>query len=246
MILAAGLGTRLRPITRHTPKALISIGGMTLLERVIRRLSAAGADRIIVNVHHRADLIEEFLHPPEGEGTLADVAADILVSREDDGPLETGGGLVHAAHLFRHETPFYLHNVDLVTGIDLGDLYRSHVSGSGLATLAVQERRASRFLLFDDVGLYGRRDESTGREERARDARGEPRALGFTGVHVVSPDIFGLLTERGTFSIIDAYLRLAAAGHRILPHDVSDALWLEIGTPALLRRARAALGGEQA
>lgn len=233
MILAAGLGTRLRPLTEHTPKALIEVGGVAILEGIARRLVAAGADRIIVNVHRHADRIESFL---EGLG----MEVEILVSREEERPLETGGGLLHAAPLFQREAPFFLHNGDIVTAIDLAALYGAH-GPDRLATLAVGRRDTSRYLLFDDHGLCGWENIATGEGVRCREEVGATLRWPFAGIHVISPRIFEWITEEGAFSIVDVYLRLAAGGERILPWDAGDALWLEIGSPGRLEAARRAL-----
>jgi N-acetyl-alpha-D-muramate 1-phosphate uridylyltransferase len=229
MILAAGLGTRLGDITRHMPKALVDVGGgVTPLDHVARRLLEAGADRLIINVHHHADRIVEHVAARGGWGV------DVVISREDDAPLETGGGVLHAAPLFRGDGPFLLHNADVITAVDLRALYAAHVASGALATLAVHERSTSRYLLFEDGRLAGRAhaDDAVqpGRLRRA-----------FAGIHVVEPRLFGLLEERGAFSIMDAYLRLAAAGHPIAGHDVTGATWLEVGTPERLEAARRAL-----
>ncbi|MBA3583827.1 MAG: NTP transferase domain-containing protein [Gemmatimonadetes bacterium] len=233
MILAAGIGTRLKPLTDRTPKALIEVGGVTMLERIARRLIDAGADRIIVNAHHHAMQIER-----SAEQLAANLHVEVLVSREIDRPLETGGGLLYAAPLFRRGSPFFLHNVDLVTDFDLASMYATHERSGALATLAVNRRDTSRWLLFDEEGLRGREDERAGTTAAVREAAGGPLRIAFAGVHVVDPGIFDLITERGTFSILDAYLRLAGEGHRILPYDVSRARWFEIGTTERLDRAR--------
>jgi NDP-sugar pyrophosphorylase family protein len=232
MILAAGLGTRLRPLTDHTPKALIEIGSITILERIARRLAAAGTDRIIVNVHHHADQIEASATRLAGE-----LGVDVLVSLEGEEPLETGGGLLHAAPLFRRDAPFFLHNGDIVTEIDLVALYGAHGEDC-LATLAVGRRETTRHLLFDERGLLGWENLASGRSVRCREAAGETARWPFAGIHVISPTILDRITERGAFSIVEVYLRLAAEGERILPWDVGEALWLEIGDSARLERAR--------
>lgn len=237
MILAAGLGTRLGELGARTPKALIEVGGKTMIEHVAGALIGAGADRIIVNVHHHADAILDFVRDRSGFGV------DVVFSHERERPLETGGGLLHARDLFRRDAPFFLHNVDIITGIDLPALYRSHETAdtghAALASLAVQERDSSRALLFDEDGLFGRRDAGAGSETVVRAARGPVRALPFSGVHVISPIVLDRISERGAFSILDMYLRLASEGERIAGVDVGDALWLEIGSPARLAAARA-------
>jgi len=239
MVLAAGLGRRLRPLTEETPKALVSVGGLTQLERTLRALEAAGADRIVVNAHHHADQVQAAIRGREGTATL-------VVSREEPRPLETGGGLQAARNLFRLDRPILVHNVDVITGIDLPGLVSAHASGGGLATLAVQERAASRYLLFDAEGLQGRLNVRSGEREETRELRGPLERLAFTGVHVVEPAVFDRMTERGAFSIIDCYLRLAGEGARIRAYDVGETEWYEIGTPERLAAARARFGGGDA
>ena len=241
MILAAGLGTRLRPLTDHTPKALIDVGGMPMIERVARRLIAAGAHRLIINTAHLGEQIEEYLRSREGFGVEA------LFSREDPGPLETGGALLAAQALFRKDAPFFLHNADILSDVPLAEMYAAHrAAGDPLATVAVMERATTRKLLFDGEGLLGRTDEEKGLDLRVRPAAGDVSAIPFAGIHVISPRIFGLLTERGAFSILDPYLRLAAAGERILPFRVDGYTWIDIGRPEQLEEARRRFGGEQA
>jgi NDP-sugar pyrophosphorylase family protein len=228
MILAAGLGTRLGDITRHTPKALVDVGGHTALDRVARRLIEAGADRLIINVHHHADRIIEHVHARNGWGV------DVAFSREEDGPLETGGGVLHAEPLFRRDEPFFLHNVDVLTGIDLASLLAAHRAAGNLATLAVHERSTSRYLLFDGADrLRGR----VGVDDAVPPGM---RRRAFAGIHVVEPALLDLITERGAFSVMDVYLRLAAAGRPVGGHDVTGAPWLEIGSPERLDAARRA------
>lgn len=235
MILAAGRGIRLAPLTDDTPKPLIEVGGRTLLDRVARRLVDAGADRLIVNVHGHAERIAAHLE-------ALDLGVEISISREIEAPLETGGGVLHAAPLFRRAGPFLLHNADIITEIDLPALLAAHSDSGALATLAVHERPTSRFLLFDADGLMGWENAATGRSAHARAARGEVRRLAFAGIHAIDPRFLDLVEERGVFSIMDPYLRLAAAGERILPLVVTGVLWLEIGSPERLDAARRALG----
>jgi N-acetyl-alpha-D-muramate 1-phosphate uridylyltransferase len=232
MILAAGIGRRLRPLTDSVPKALVTVGGIPMLERVANRLIAAGVDRLIVNVHHHADRIRRFIDERNGFGI------DVRVSEEPEAPMETGGGLIHARRHFRETGPFFLHNVDVISDADLGALYRAHGETGALATLAVSQRPATRQLEFDEQGLLGHVNERSGARVSVREAMGEPERRAFAGIHVISPALFDLVEEAGAFSIMTTYLRLAGEGHRILPHDVSGALWLEIGDPERLERAR--------
>jgi NDP-sugar pyrophosphorylase family protein len=251
MILAAGLGTRLRPLTDTVPKALVEVDGVAQIDRTLSRLRNAGCDRVVVNVHHHASLIERYLaarcsNRPVPSG---DVAAsyevdgvEVLVSREEAEPLDTGGGILHASHLFRGDRAILVHNVDVISSVDLGALAEAHGASDALATLAVQRRAASRYLVFDASGLCGRIDARSGGEEWAREPSGPSWRTGFTGIHAISPLLPGRLTERGVFSITDAYLRLASEGGRILPFDVTGVPWFDIGTPDRLDAARRRVG----
>jgi len=235
MVFAAGLGTRLGELGRDTPKALIDVGGRTMLEHALRRLAAAGADRIVVNVHHHAERIAEFL-------AAHDWGAEVLVSREPGAPLETGGGLWHAHALFRGDRTILLHNVDVVLDADLGAFAAAHEASGALVTLAVNARDTARTLLFDDAGLVGRDDRRRpDARTLARPPHGEPRAWAFAGIHACAPRLLALITERGAFPIVDLYLRLAATGERIAAWPTT-AQWLEIGSAERLAAARAALG----
>jgi NDP-sugar pyrophosphorylase family protein len=233
MILAAGLGTRLGSIGQQQPKALIDVGGRTMIERVAMRLVEAGADHIIVNVHHHADAIRRFIDEH-------DLGAPVSISLEAERPLETGGGLWHARSLFRADAAFFLANVDIITDADLRAMYAAHAS-QRLATLATNERESARRLLFDRNGLFGRVDLRSDTRIESRPPVGEIRARAFSGIHVISPAIFEHLTERGAFSILDPYLRLAGSGREIREFDIGAATWMEIGTPDRLERARQAM-----
>jgi len=244
LILAAGAGTRLGPLTDAVPKALLDVGGRTALARVAEALIAAGVDHLVVNAHHHADQVEDAAR------ALARPGVEVTVSREDavsDRPLETGGALGLAAPRLSGDGPFFIHNADILTDLDLRAAYRAHVAGEAadrrIATLVVTSRATSRPLLVDRAGVFGRANRSEGWEVVARhpDA-GSVREAGFCGIHVVSPRIFPLLRERGTFSIIDAYLRLVGAGKTIAVYEVDDRSWHDIGTPERLAAARAAFG----
>lgn len=237
MILAAGLGTRLRPLTNHTPKALIPVGGRPVLDHVAERLIAAGADRLIINLHHLGEQVERHVDACDGYGV------EVRFSRERPDVLETGGGLLQAAPLFRRDAPFFLHNGDILSDIPLREMYAAHVASGALATVAVMERATSRRLLFDEKGLLGWVNDQPSRRRESRPAVAEIREMAFTGVHVVSPEIFERMTERGAFSIMEPYLRLAGDGHRILPFRVDSAWWIDIGKPEALERARAEFAG---
>src|SRR5918996_6608154 len=147
MILAAGLGTRLRPLTDLTPKPLIPVAGVPLLEHVARRLIAAGADRLIINTSHLGEQIARFVDERDGFGV------DVHISHEPDGPLDTGGGFLRAAPYFRRDAPFYLHNGDVLSEIPLEAMMVAHTASNAMATLAVLPPAPERYLLFDDEGL---------------------------------------------------------------------------------------------
>lgn len=238
MILAAGLGTRLKPLTEHTPKALVTVGGVAMLERIARRLIGAGVDRLIINVHHHPEQIRRFIDERDGFGV------DVRISEEREAPLETGGGLLHARPHFRRDAPFFLHNVDVISDAPLEAMYRAHLDTRALVTLAVSGRSSSRLLAFDGRGLCGRIDARSGRGEWAREAEGDTVERAFAGIHVVSPSFFDLMEEVGAFSIMAPYLRVAAERQPIRPYDIGAALWLEVGDPERLERARRRLTTE--
>lgn len=223
-ILSAGLGTRLRPLTDRLPKALVPVAGVPMLERVARRLIEAGADRLVVNAHYLAEQVDEFLRAHDGFGVPFHVSHE-----PGDAPLDTGGGLLHAARFLRGDSPFFMHNCDVHSDIPLGDMYAAHLRDEPLATLAAAERESRSPLLFDDAGLTGIAYRG-GSRRLVREPEGRVRELGFCGIHVVSPALIERITERGTFSIVDVYLRLARAGERIVPFRADAYHWIDIGT----------------
>ncbi len=231
MILAAGRGTRLAPITNDIPKALVPVGGVPMLERVARRLIDAGSEELVVNVHHLGETIIDFLERRDNFGVK------VSLSDERDLLLDTGGGLKKAAPLLGGRDPFFLHNVDILTDADLGAMYREGTQNGALATLAVKERETARYFLFDDIGLCGRGNDHEGLRQVVRETVGEVKRLGFCGIHVISPSIFDLITEENAFSITPLYVRLAAGGAVIRPWRIDDAEWIDIGTHERLAQA---------
>jgi NDP-sugar pyrophosphorylase family protein len=235
MILAAGLGTRLHPLTDDRPKALVTVAGRTLLEIALARLRSFGVGEVIVNAHHFAEMIADYLKANDNFGMR------IEVSREEE-LLDTGGGLKQAAHFFLEDggntqEPFILHNVDVLSNIDLASMVRFHKERNALATLAVQQRETSRYLLFDEQGqLCGRRAGQDGEVEWARPAA-KTEALAFSGIHVLSPQIFAKMEEKGAFSIIPAYLRLAARGEKVLAFRADGCYWRDLGRPESIAQA---------
>ena len=265
MILAAGLGTRLRPLTDTRPKALVEINGRALLEITLTRLRSFGINEVIINVHHFADMVADYLESHNNFGMR------IEISREDDLLLDTGGGLKKAARFFLDDSrqvppdPFLLHNVDVISNIDLHRMLQFHTDHNALATLAVQSRDSSRLLLFNEKNqLIGRAapGATTSKEHvipslpaQAGEARNpgkgstwtksDPTAwapdtslsLAFSGIHIISPRLLPMLTEEGVFSIIDSYLRLAAHGEKILAFRADEYYWRDLGRPADLSQA---------
>ena len=229
MILAAGPGTRLRPLTDDRPKALVEIAGRTLLEITLSRLHAYGIREVIINVHHFADMILEYLQTNDTFGMRIEVSREEVL-------LDTGGGLKKAAYFFledsnRFEEPFILHNVDVISTIDLRRMVQFHTEKQALATLAVQNRETSRYLIFDEqLQLCGRR---SGRDQIREFVRSSPpvQELGFSGIHVISPRLFAMMIEEGIFSIITSYLHLAAHGEKILAFRADEYYWHDLGRP---------------
>ena len=235
MVLAAGLGTRLRPLTDDRPKALVEIGGRTLLEITLSRLRAFGVRKVIINVHHFAGMIVEYLKAQDNFGMRIEVSREELL-------LDTGGGLKKAGWFFleddqRLDEPFLLHNVDVISAVDFGCMLQAHRERQALATLAVQERETSRYLLFDDqLQLCGRR---AGREKESEVVRPSEKlqALAFAGIHLISPRLLTMMSEEGAFSIISTYLRLAAQGENIAGFQADKYYWRDLGKPGELRQA---------
>lgn len=235
MILAAGLGTRLRPLTDDRPKALVEIGGHTLLEITLRRLSSFGIHDIIVNVHHFAEMIVRYLARNNNFGM------HVEISREDDLLLDTGGGLKKAAWFFQRDDtqePFLLHNVDVISTIDFARLLQFHHERNALATLAVQRRDSTRQLLFDEQGQLCGRQKGKDAPEIVRRGR-DTAPLAFSGVHIISAALLNMITEQGVFSIITTYLRLAAEGQRILAFRADEFYWRDLGKPENIAQAAA-------
>lgn len=224
MVFAAGLGTRLRPLTDSAPKALVDVNGAPMLELVIRRLAAAGADEFVVNTHHFHEKIEAFLRSRNNFGLR------IELSREEAFPLETGGGLKKAAAFFDDGEPFFAYNADVYSELDLKAIYAAHRNSGALATLAVRARPSKRHLMFDgELALKGREGEAAG---------AGLRPLAFSGIQVLSPEIFGKMTETGVFSVTAVYLRLAAAGEKINGFEDKSPFWCDIGDLERLEAVR--------
>jgi NDP-sugar pyrophosphorylase family protein len=231
MIFAAGLGTRLRPLTNHLPKALVPVDGVPLLEIAIRRIAAIGIREIIINVHHFADQIIDLIQQNDQFGL------DIQISDEREQILETGGGLLKAAPLLQGG-PFLLMNADVITNLDLEKMIAAHCQNDSIATLAIRERLSSRYLLFDAAyQLVGWENTKTGEQRMSRDSLIQQQ-FGFSGIHIIEPAIFQLMPQKiSKFSIIETYLEVAKT-HKITGYLHNEDLWLDVGKPAQLAKAK--------
>jgi NDP-sugar pyrophosphorylase family protein len=232
MIFAAGLGTRLKPFTNSHPKALAVVGGKTLLQRNLEYLMGFGIQHIVINTHHFADQINEFVL------THKDLAINIVISYEIDGPFETGGGLAFAAPLLNHsDHPFVVMNVDMLTDLDLNGMFEFHQKIQPLATLAVTKRKSSRqLLLSDEMSLVGWKNKST---EEFRWVKGEVEGstgYSFSGIHIIQPAIFNMMPSSGVFSMIDVYLNCAAS-NLIIGFDHSGDRIIDVGKPESIAEA---------
>ncbi len=225
MIFAAGLGTRLKPYTDSKPKALVELAGAPLLERAILKLIELKVDRIVINVHHYADMIEGFLQKNNNFGV------DIRISDEREELLDTGGGLKKAADLFIPDAPVLIYNVDVFSSLNLSELINFHKLTGALVSMVMRERTSSRYLYFNkDNQLTGWKNCKTGEVKVAREEMNESEPMAFSGIHLISPKLFPLITEEGKFSIIDLYLRLAK-NEKILAFKDSSKIWTDLGKP---------------
>jgi NDP-sugar pyrophosphorylase family protein len=235
MVLAAGLGTRLRPLTNDRPKGLVEVGGRTLLEITMARLRTFGVREAIVNVHHFADKVISFLAAHDNFGMRIEISREEVL-------LDTGGGLKNAGWFFLENSdsanePFILHNVDVVSDIDLPRMVQAHKEDQALATLAVQQRDSSRQLIFDEkMQLCGRRAGRDAQPEMVCTAQ-QTQSLAFSGIHVISPRLLTLMKEDGVFSIIDCYLRLAGGGEKVSAFRADEYYWRDLGRVADLEQA---------
>lgn len=234
MIFAAGLGTRLRPLTNDRPKALVEVAGKTLLEHTILKLKQEGFEHLVVNVHHFGEMIIDFLNGHQNFGI------DIKVSDERQMLLNTGGGIKHAIPLFTEPDPVLIHNVDIVSDINLNELYKEHLNNSANnpnitgATLAINQRKTSRYLMFDDGHkLCGWTNISTG-EKKGK----EGHHSAFAGIHVVDQQLFPFLEaiKEDSFPIIDFYLDVCNKVS-LFGKDVTENKWVDCGKPESLIKA---------
>ncbi|HZK96881.1 MAG TPA: nucleotidyltransferase family protein [Prolixibacteraceae bacterium] len=230
MIFAAGLGTRLYPLTIDKPKALVEVADKTLLQMAIEKVSLAGYHDLVINIHHFGDQIIRFLAKNDNFGQ------NITISDECGQLLNTGGGILKAAPLLDGDEAFLVYNVDVLSNIDLQLFRKYHLEQGGLVTLAVRDRNTARYLAFDEaMQLTGWRNIKTGDEIASRNMH-NCSLLAFSGIQLIEPAIFKLITETGSFPLIPLYLRLAAE-HRIMGYQDQSTLWMDLGKPEQIKEA---------
>ena len=230
LILAAGLGTRLRPLTNDKPKAMVEVAGEPLLHWAISKVSQDGFRDIVINVHHFAEMIVGFLANKSYPGTR------IQISDERKLLLDTGGAIMKALPHFQNE-PFLVYNTDIITDLNLAKLYEQHLRGDKLATLATRQRQSSRFLLFDStMQLAGWQHNKTGEKRLCRKTQ-NLQEFAFSGIHVVDPGISRFFPPIARFSIIDVYLQ-AGRTETIVGYDHSSSFWMDVGRHKDLQAAQ--------
>jgi len=230
MIFAAGLGTRLSPLTDDKPKALVEVGGKSMLQRTIETLLDANVEEIVINIHHFADLLRKTINEYKYTGVR------FHISDESNMLLDTGGGLLKASDFLHNTEPFIVHNVDIISNINLKDMYKKHIDEQALATLAVSSRNSTRGFLWYENRLCGWQNIQTGTEIKCYSTPLPPQVLAFSGVHIINPAIFPEITETGKFSINQVYLRLAFQ-HKIIAYEHDASHWADLGTTEKIARA---------
>lgn len=236
MILAAGLGTRLRPLTDTKPKALVTAGGKSLLEINILKIISAGIRDIVINTHHFSEQIIYFLEKNNYFGV------NIACTVEDE-LLDSGGGIKNARFFLEDAECFLVHNVDIISDVDIKRLISRHQLEKPLATLAVSSRKTSRYLIFDEMNkLAGWENLITGEKKGVFITKPVYKMMAFSGIHVISTEIFNYFTELKIFSIIDTYIDLCARySIKGFEHDQDN--WFDAGKPEGLLNAERFLNG---
>ncbi|WP_292271350.1 sugar phosphate nucleotidyltransferase [Butyricimonas sp.] len=229
MIFAAGLGTRLRPLTDDRPKALVELNGKALLERVIGRMKEVKVERLVINIHHFADQIKVFLREHENFGM------DIVLSEEREKLLDTGGGVLKARNLFLPDTPVLIHNVDILTDLDLNALIRQHEEHDAYATLVVKPCLADRVLKFNGGILKGWENKRTGEQKIVDDGFYRAKEYNYCGIQVLSSEYLHNMIHGDVFSIIDEHL--AQAKNHPIELFQHDGLAFDLGTPEAIKEA---------
>lgn len=235
MIFAAGLGTRLKPLTDHMPKALVTVAGKPMLEHVINKLKSAGFDEIVINVHHFPGQIIDFLKENDNFGI------QIHISDETELLLDTGGGIKKAASFFAGNEPFLIHNVDILSNVDLKALYDYHRTSGNDATLLVSPRKTVRYLLFNEENRlcgWANKDTLQTKPEGFIYRPSVQKEYAFGGIHVISPTLFNYMGDEwtGKFSIMDFYLQTCQKA-RLGAYAKEDLQLIDIGKPETLAQA---------
>ena len=229
MILAAGLGTRLKELTNDKPKALVALNGKPLLQQCIENLIAQGFSRIVINVHHFGEQIIDFVMHQRFD-------AYIQISDERDQLMDTGGGIIKATPFFKGTKAVLVHNVDIISDVNLQELSRQFIESEDDAWLFTQDRETNRKLLFRDDGqLIGWRNKADGNFKWVYDSFGEFKEMAFSGMHIFRSDLFSMF-ELKSLSVIDLYLKLAK-NNRILSHPIQPDFWFDLGKPEQLQFA---------
>lgn len=230
MIFAAGLGTRLRPLTNDRPKALVKVHGKTLLQHAIEHLKRFGITTIVINIHHFGQTVLDLLEQHQSFG------CKLIISDERDALLETGGGLKKAARHFEGEKAIIAYNVDILSNINLNKMLNYHNKQQALATLATRNRESSRYLLFNsEQFMCGWTNTKTNEIKQVREAT-STNSYAFSGIHIINPKLFNFITQEGKFSIITTYLDLARK-HKIVAYSHDSDYWFDVGKPERLQEA---------
>ncbi|MBQ0160296.1 MAG: nucleotidyltransferase family protein [Bacteroidales bacterium] len=230
-ILAAGLGTRLKPITDNRPKALVEVQGITLLQHTIDNLKRQGISHIVVNVHHHAAMVKEFILNHSW-------GIPVVISDESDLLLDTGGGLKKAAPLFLENEPILIHNVDILSRTNFAELLNHHTDSMSLATLVTSQRKTSRYLLFHNQQLMGWNNQKTDEFLWVNDRVDIYQELAFDGIALIEPHLIDLLPAADhPYSIIPAYLKIAKK-HRISYFEIPQEDWIDVGKHETLNQAQ--------
>lgn len=230
IILAAGLGTRLFPLTKDKPKALIEVQGKPLIQHQLEKLKREGFTKVLINIHHFGDQVIEFLEKQNYFGM------DIEVSDERDQLLDTGGALRKAANFIRGTEPVVIHNVDVLSNISLMDMLNTHNLTGALATLAIRKRETSRYLLFNEHNqLCAWENIKTG-EKKGDWANPNLTRVAFSGIHILSPEFVDLFPNKTAFSIIDFYIEVIQS-YCISGYFHDESVWLDVGNPETLAKA---------
>jgi NDP-sugar pyrophosphorylase family protein len=232
MIFAAGLGTRLNIETSDKPKALVNVGGKTLLQLAIEKLKREGISEIVVNVHHFSAQVISFLNKH-------DFGISVHISDETETLLDTGGGLKKAAPILKGTEPILIYNVDILSSLNIQKVLENHQKSGALVTLVVRKRETQRYLKFDaNKQLVGWLNKKTGETKvSVPDNFDKATEMAYSGIHIIQPEIFHMMSSEERFPIFKLYLELAKT-HLIKGYFDDSDLWMDVGKPEQLEKAR--------